>query len=283
MKKIIFTGGLGNQMFQYAFMLSLKAKGIKVSSDTCTYENIVTHNGFELDKIFNTSEKFKKNNWLRRLFARIIRRREFSSFWYQEQKPMVYDKGVYHTTKLFFNGNWASEQYFKDIKDKVVSEFKFKDIDEDNKNIAKRMHTEESVSLHIRRGDYLKFKNFQVCGLDYYTKAIKHICNNIKTPVFYVFSNDPEWCQTFMGQFGVNFHIIHINSGARSYLDMYLMSQCKHNIIVNSTFSWWGAYLNLNPNKIVVSPKQWLRHINCNANIDTMTIIESEMPEIEQG
>lgn len=281
MKRIIFTGGLGNQMFQYALMLSLKSKGIKVSPDTTTYESTITHNGFELEKIFNTSVTFKKSNRFQRLYAKIIRRKQFSRLWYKEARPMVYDKNVYNTSKLFFGGNWVSEQYFKDIKEQIISEFEFKNINLGNLNIAKKMHSQESVSVHIRRGDYLKFKNFQVCGLEYYTKAIQNICDKIKKPVFYIFSNDPEWSGVFMKKFNVQFHIININNGENSYMDMYLMSQCKHNIIANSTFSWWGAYLNKNPEKIVVSPKQWLRHIDCNPNIETWTIIESELPEIE--
>lgn len=281
MKWIVFSGGLGNQMFQYAFMLSLKYKGIKVYADTSIYEYTDTHNGFELNKIFNTSEKFKKYSRFVKYFIKYIHRKRPLFLWMSESAPMVYDSSIYGTRKFFLAGNWASELYFRDIEDIVRREFEFKNISDENLKIAQQMQSEQSVALHIRRGDYLQFKNFQVCGTAYYEKAIEHICNSVKSPVFYIFSNDSVWAKEFIKKYPLNYRIITHNSGANSYQDMFLMSQCKHNIIVNSTFSWWGAYLNENKGKIVVSPKQWLRHIDCNANCPRWTIVDTEFPEIE--
>lgn len=281
MKYVVFSGGLGNQMFQYAFMLSLKHKGIKALADTSVYERTLAHNGFELDKIFNTSHKFIKRSKIVGFIFKLLHRRRHPLLWFRENKPMVYDNTVYKTTKMFLDGCWVSELYFKNIEDVIRREFKFCNISNENLLIAEKMRNEESVSLHIRRGDYLTFKNFQVCGTKYYKRAIEHICSTVKNPLFYIFSNDTVWAKEFIKQFPVNYKIVVHNTGVNSYQDMFLMSRCKHNIIVNSTFSWWGAYLNDNKDKIVVSPKQWLRHIDCNANCPGWTILDEEFPEIE--
>ena len=135
------------------------------------------------------------------------------------------------------------------------------------------MQSCNSVSIHIRRGDYLNIPNYCVCDEGYYRHAIKHICENVDKPVFYVFSNEPDWCESFMQQFGVVFKIINWNQRGDSYQDMYLMTQCKHNIIANSTFSWWGAWLNSQSDKIVVTPRAWFKNNNYNINCPGWHII----------
>ena len=125
MKYVFFSGGLGNQMFQYAFMLSLKHKGIKVLADTSVYECTLTHNGFELDKIFNTSERFIKRNKIVGFIFKLLHRKRYPLLWFRESKPMVYDNTVYKTKKMFLDGCWVSELYFKGIEDVIRREFKF--------------------------------------------------------------------------------------------------------------------------------------------------------------
>lgn len=120
------------------------------------------------------------------------------------------------------------------------------------------MSRENSVSVHIRRGDYLLRKHSKIhglCSLEYYLQAIQFIKSKSKDPVFYFFSDDIPWArENFCNP---SYKFVDCNSGSNSCLDLYLMSQCKHNIIANSTFSWWGAWLNRNKEKIVVAPSVW--------------------------
>ena len=122
-----------------------------------------------------------------------------------------------------------------------------------------------SVSLHIRRGDYLDNDINCSLGLPYYNEAIKFINTNISNPSYFVFSDDIEWAKENIKQEQMEF--IGWNKGGNSYIDMQLMSSCKHNIIANSSFSWWAAWLNSNPDKKIAAPQQWMRHLQKKAGI----------------
>ena len=119
-----------------------------------------------------------------------------------------------------------------------------------------------SVCIHIRRGDYVEdiiTNQFHgVCNLDYYYRSIEYIASKIKNPYFFVFSDDPLWVkQNLILKYPCDY--IDQNFGKKDYEDMRVISKCKHNIIANSSFSWWGAWLNINPNKIVIAPKNWFK------------------------
>ena len=136
-----------------------------------------------------------------------------------------------------------------------------------NQNIATKMQHENSVSVHIRRGDYLnsQFVNIygNICTLEYYQKAIAYMKTNMSEPHFYFFSDDTHWVREHVGEFGLLEHqitIIEDNIGDRSFVDLYLMSNCRSHIIANSTFSWWGAWLGNNEDKIVVAPGKWFQN-----------------------
>ena len=120
----------------------------------------------------------------------------------------------------------------------------------------------QSVSLHIRRGDYLDPENLEryggICTIEYYMKGISIIKNYFERPSFFIFSNDMEWVKENMDI--PNPVYIDINKGKDSYMDMYLMSRCKANIIANSSFSYWGAMLNINPSPLVVYPQKWFNN-----------------------
>ena len=128
-------------------------------------------------------------------------------------------------------GDWLSPKYFESIKDVVVNAYRFHNIGNKNVDTANEMHGNNSVSIHIRRGDYLKLPYYCVCNENYYRQAIEQIKDRVDNPIFYVFSNEPSWCDSFMKEFRVNFKIVNWNQGKDSYQDMYLMTQCKHNII----------------------------------------------------
>lgn len=259
------SGGLGNQMFQYAFYLSMKAKGIDCSIDDTLFYATTMHNGFELKNVFSISENLNKPSYLKKMWIQILRRYKPALFLYSD-RVYQYCPEVYEARQPYLMGDWLSPSYFNDIAGSVIEHYHFKSINGKNAETAKLIQSCNSVSIHIRRGDYLNLPNYCVCDEKYYRQAIKHICENVDTPVFYVFSNEPDWCESFMQQFGVEFKIVNWNQGRDSYQDMYLMTQCKHNIIANSTFSWWGAWLNDNTKKIVVAPRVWFKNSNHNLN-----------------
>lgn len=160
----------------------------------------------------------------------------------------------------FFSGYWQDFAYAQDIEDKVRQEFTFKKpLDERNQVIANQMvdETEVSVSIHVRRGDYLLAKNSHFARISegYYERAMNYFTDRFSSENvhFYVFSNDITWCRENLKTTKITF--IDWNTGDDSYRDMQLMSLCKHNIIANSSFSTWGAWLNANPSKIVIRPK----------------------------
>ena len=147
------------------------------------------------------------------------------------------------------------------INSPYYGKWEMHELSEKNKNILEEIKKRNSISIHIRRGDYVNDINAKKilgdnCNLLYYQKAIEYIYSVITSPFFYIFSDEPEWVKNNFS-FLENSLIIDWNKGKDSWQDMMLMSHCKHNIIANSSFSWWGAWLNNNNNKIVIAPKKW--------------------------
>lgn len=157
----------------------------------------------------------------------------------------------------YLDGYWQDLRYFEE-EHKVKDYFKFRELDSRNKKICGQIKNHNSISIHIRRGDYVKNSLYEgICTLDYYKKAIDYIKKRVEEPHFYVFSNDIRWSRENIGLKENEVDYIDWNVDVDSYKDMQLMSYCKHNIIANSSFSWWGAFLNRNSKKIVISPKIW--------------------------
>ena len=250
-RKVIFSGGLGNQMFQYAFMMGLRKAGVDVMADISLFDIGQFHNGFELSKVFGINDEFKSYNGLRLKILRIIR-----------SLGRGYIVSTDHKTAkipLFYKGYWQDYKYFSSISDELRKTFVFQNIDDKNKEKACVMNSVNSVSLHIRRGDYIGISKLEdICTSGYYEKAIQILSSKVKDPYFYVFSNEPEWALRLFNSFGLNFEVIDSNQGPFSYKDMYLMTQCKHHILANSSFSWWGTWLCDYPNQINIAPKQWV-------------------------
>jgi hypothetical protein len=147
-------------------------------------------------------------------------------------------------------------------------DFEFKPLDAHNAKIAKLIESCLSVSIHVRRGDYVGSEYFDICGREYYLKAVSFITEKISInhkPTFFVFSDDIAWCKNIF--LGDNFNFIDNNKAQYSYKDMQLMSLCKHNIIPNSSFGWWGAWLNRNNQKIVIAPQKWFGTYDCETDI----------------
>ena len=262
--RILVSGGLGNQMFIYALFYALKKKKCNVQLDTSLYDYVKMHNGYELSAIFGTDAPYMSSNKLYINWLRLI----LKTGLFLRRDKMIFDDKIHTSKALYLWGYWQSDKYFIEYRNDLLEIFRFRNISKENLLIAKKMQEENSISLHIRRGDYMNLPMYQgICSEEYYIKAVEHIKNNIPSAHFYIFSNDIQWSSSFAKSLNINHTIIEHNTGADSYQDMYLMSQCKHNIVANSSFSWWGAYLNSNPDKTVIAPKGWDNTDTQNYNI----------------
>ena len=141
------------------------------------------------------------------------------------------------------------------------------EIDEENQKVLDKIKSTNSISLHIRRGDYVIKKRYQEvyaeCTLDYYKRGVEEITKRYENPTLFIFSDDPDWVKANL-KLDYESVYVDINSGEKSYADMRLMSSCNHNVIANSSFSWWGAWLNNNPEKIVIAPEKWFKDDSIN-------------------
>lgn len=273
MKIVKFNGGLGNQMFQYAFLLALQDSfKEQILMDINPFKN-PKERKFELDSIFGNKLHLARpkdirkvayyfdNYYINRVVKKMFKTKKTE---FSEKASWAYDTSVFENVEnRYYIGNWMNVFYFNKIEAKVREAFSFnppKDIR--NQQLLLEMKETKSVSIHIRRGDYLQIKGQLICGLDYYKAAIEFITQAVGNPSFYVFSDDVAWCRSNLGLlFGSsNNSFVDWNIGANSYVDMQLMAACKHNILANSTFSWWGAWLNDNPDKIIIASKDWAEH-----------------------
>ena len=274
-------GGLGNQMFQYAAgraLTLLRDEQLKV--DVSGFNNYSLHQGFELFEVFNiTTEIASKKDMqsvlhlksygpIKKILLRPIAK-SFRGAQFIVEPHFHYWHGInFVPSDCYLAGYWQSEKYFMNALLDIRSDFTFKNLPLGlNSEFAEQISELNSVSLHVRRGDYANnpktLLTHGLCSLDYYQSAIKYILEKVKEPTFFIFSDDIEWVKKHI-EINSACHYISHNYGSKSYNDMRLMSLCKHNIIANSTFSWWGAWLNANDDKIVVAPKLWFAK-----NIDT--------------
>ena len=176
---------------------------------------------------------------------------------YLKEKPFTYTKSINQNMKdIYLEGYWQNERYFNDIKLLIKKEFTLKhQISHESLNLKKMMEDCNSVSIHVRKGDYVGNPFFKECSANYYKNAINYILNKVDTPHFFIFSDSIESLRNYNFPGKVTF--VNNHSLRRDYEDLLLMSRCKHNIIANSTFSWWAAWLNDNKDKIVISPLNW--------------------------
>ena len=267
------TGGLGNQMFQYALYKSLINIGKdEVKLDIFDSKNYLLHNGYELEKVFNVKPNKANINEISKLK---VKKGLIFKLLYKIKKntnhiirnELVFDDNILNSKGKYLQGYWQSEKYFINVRNELLKDFKFKEFSDDNNiklmNIIKKNN---SISIHVRRGDYLNEKNKEIyggiCNEEYYLTAINFIKKKIDNPLFIIFSNDIKWCKKFFSKEFENDRFIYVNwnKGENSYKDMQLMSICDNNIIANSSFSWWGAWLNKNKKKIIISPKKWMNN-----------------------
>ncbi len=267
-------GGLGNQMFQYAAgrALSLE-RGQPFRLDVAGFSDYGLHNGFELQRVFDCSTEIATEAQVRSVlgwqFSPVVRRivarpglKLFRRDGFIVEPHFDYWSGINDVPKdSYLSGYWQSDKYFKEVADMIRSDFEFKpSMSLRNAKLAEQIGQVNAISLHVRRGDYANNQKTNathgLCSLEYYRLAIEYVVQHVEKPHFFIFSDDPTWAHQ-------NFHIdfpsqyVDHNQGTESYNDMRLMSLCRHHIIANSSFSWWGAWLNANQQKIVVGPKKW--------------------------
>ena len=263
------TGGIGNQMFQYA--LKLKFDFLLNSNnkiDIRFYDKTNIHNGYELNNVFKiNAEEYNgkidsvanKNPIFYKICFKI-------GVHFLKSKCKLTEIRTGFSKKVFeykeyndyVDGYWQSEEYFKDIEKKVRNTFQFPEFTEEkNINLMSQLQNFNSVSIHVRRGDYIGVSRFVALGKTlYYQKAIKYMKEHIEHPLFVVLSDDISWCKENL-DIPLNSIYVDWNQNENSYRDMQIMSKCKHNIIANSSFSWWGAWLNENVDKIVIAPEHF--------------------------
>lgn len=267
-----FNGGLGNQMFQWAFARALEEKtGVKTLFDMSFFEKKYAR-PYELD-VFNVPDKFVTNVLTKLHLVAIWKLRKklhgksFFGLNFYCEPHFQYDEKLFNLKpSAYIEGFFQSEKYFAQIEDKLRADFQFKTLpDEQNQKVIEKINSTNSISLHIRRGDYVQKKRYQnlyaTCSLDYYKRGVELIAKTVENPTLFIFSDDIQWVKENLNLPYESVYVSH-NIGEKSYEDLRLMSLCKHNVIANSSFSWWGAWLNNKQNKIVIAPQKWFNDDN---------------------
>lgn len=267
---IQLSGGLGNQMFQYALYMQLKALGKNVKIDDITeYKGrnarpiCLSVFGIKYPTPTETEMKCLTDSYLD-IVSKIRRKLTGRKTAEYLDKTQLFAPEVLEMERAYLVGWWQSEKYFKTIKDEVRKAFTFRNMElsEQMQNYKEAMQRSNSVSVHVRRGDYLDVDEVYggICTEEYYTKAMQLMEDEVTDCHFFIFTNDVPWAKEHMLKDNVT--IVEGNDEDTGYIDMYLMTQCKHYILANSSFSWWGCYLNSSKDKKVIAPKTWVNGID---------------------
>ena len=259
------TGGLGNQMFQYAYAKALEQRGYRVKLDKSELETYKIHGGYQLDK-YNiglecVTEREVKAYFTTQFPFKLLDKLGLRTSNLIKEKSLLFDINLLNVKDdSYLSGYFQCERYFTNIRNLLLKEFCIKGelsfyTREIQDNIIK---TTESCSIHIRRGDFISNKSNIIhgaCSLGYYQDSISYLQDNFKGLNYFVFSDDITWVKENIQLENITY--IESQERRSPHEDLFLMSLCDHNIIANSTFSWWGAWLNQNDNKIVLAPRRW--------------------------
>lgn len=291
MNIIRMTGGIGNQMFTYALYLKFKSLGIE-----CYIDDFSEYEGHDNARPLRLSvfdieyprvprdlyNEYTDSNM--DIFSRIRRKvcgRKSKAY---EEASLNFDPEILKLDGKYIMGYFQSEKYFADIKEKVLEAYTFnteakreatKIIGKsgltaflETNPASKSVFKENMISLHIRRGDYMLLPDTygEICNEEYYDRSVRYMMENVSDAEFIIFTNDEEWTADWIRRYSKEnpssegrLHIFSGTTEEQGYLDMYVMSQCTHHIIANSSFSWWGAYIGVNPSKKIIAPKIWNR------------------------
>lgn len=253
-------GGIGNQFFQYAAAKALALRiGAELKLDLSEFDDYKIRN-YELSN-FNIDENaasLEEINYLKK-------KKLFKKTYFKEKKFNFNPNILKIKKSAYLEGYWQSEKYFQDFETEIKNDFTFKNLNFiKNQDIFDEILNTESVSVHIRLGDYLSEKNkkiYYICKNEYYENAMEYILQNTKNPVFYIFSDNIDLVENNY-KFSFPVKILKTSNWQE---DFYFMQNCKHNIIPNSSFSWAAAWLNKNPEKIIAAPRIWYSP-NCKYN-----------------
>lgn len=301
MKIVNVIGGLGNQLFQYAFALSLKQRfpQEEVLLDTSHFGSLFfrrykgrnLHNGYEMDRFFpHLSLQVASGRQLRKVtryipnyvLSRVARR------WLKprpteviqpKEEAFLFDPAVFEKEgNAYYEGYWHAISYFIEAQDLIAREFAPGPPNAYNQDMIRKMTDTESVGIHVRRGDYVGNRLVDgICTIAYYEAALRQILACPGKYTFFLFSNDLDWCKEHIVPLlgGAKYVVVSENRGADSTWDMILMTYCRHLVMANSTFSWWGAFLNRQGGRIV-APSPWIRERGeCDMYRDSWTVIDT--------
>jgi hypothetical protein len=277
MQIVKVMGGLGNQMFSYAFALRLRSLGRQVALDTSWYDRIQAHNGWELDRIFrldlplcSAADRDRLGDLERGLVSRV--RRKFLG---TRKSHVVEHRRRYDARFLsiagdaYFDGYWQSPRYHVGIESEIESAFSFPPkLEPEAAGVLGASAGRTTIGVHVRRGDYLKSDDLGgVCGEAYYRRAIGFLSENAVQPLVIFFSDDLDWCRAHLAA-GLDAVFVDWNRGADSWKDLRLMTLCDRLAISNSSFGWWGARLGRDKARLVVAPDRWYgRHTKDNTDV----------------
>lgn len=258
---IRLRGGPGNQLFQYAFgrLLSIKNRvNIKykfsVNKNDSPREYFLGYLNTKSE--IATDKEFKKIRYPYGIFSKII---ELLKIKILRQFNIGYIPSLLNKKKGYLEGYWQSYRYLEPIRKELLEEISLKNLTGIEKcDILNNIENTNSVCVNIRRGDYVYNKKFALewttFGMEYYENSFKLIKEKIKNPTLFIFSDDIKWCKDNLK---TDLPIIFSDPNVSTHENFILCTKCKHNIIVNSSFAFWVAWLNQNPNKIVIAPKKW--------------------------
>lgn len=310
MNIIRMSGGLGNQMFQYALYMKLTALGKEVKFDDIneyrgerarpimlavfgiTYPRATWE---EITAFTDGSMELRKR----------IRRKLFGRHAIEYEEQGFYDPAVLSFDSMYLKGTFQSERYFEDIGDEIRALYRFPELDAMHlpgklywatKECLMNIEGCEAVGLHMYRSDSRTDEELYegICTEKYYEGAVRFIQDKVKNAKFFIFSNEPKWVRGWVDalvesqitegmdreeakEMKERFVLVEANTEYTGYLDMLLMSRCKHNIISNSSFSWWSAWLNDNPDKLVVAPDRWKNNMESDdIYTDGMILIDAK-------
>ena len=260
-------GGLGNQMFQYAVGRRLAhVLAVELKLDI-TWLGKRGNRAYSLEN-FNVRENFASASEIAVVAPKGRLGQALAKKWPEKWPKYIQEKHFHFDPEIlnlhdgvYLKGYWQSEKYFSDVAAILRREFTVKTpLSDRSRKLSEMIAAEQSVSIHIRRGDYVAARKTNlvhgVCGLDYYFRCIDYLKQLVQNAHFFIFSDDPQWAGDNLKQL-CPATFVDYNRAGRDYEDLQLMSRCNHHIIANSTFSWWGAWLNPREDKIVLAPRQW--------------------------
>lgn len=274
-RKVIvkYKGGLGNQMFQYMMAETFKNRDYEVLGDISWYKQQTVKRKFLIDELFSNviieyvdektvqeyEKRFNERSYICKIYQYFFVN---NKPYYREKQPYIFDKKLFGVENTIIDGYWQSYKYFEDIRENALRSFVFPSVmDKQLIELKNRILGCNIASLHVRGSDYRKSENKEIfgegCNREYYLKAIDLIKKKNPDVQFWGFTDDLEYAKEIVALDEIRWMDIRQIGKYEDWMDMYFMSLCKYNILANSSFSWWGAYLNRNIDKFIIAPKEW--------------------------